>query len=107
MHHGGAERLNCAKSNRKRTQAHRQEGWEAQEVATTGITRRVKSDTLRHLRESAVLTQQELADKAGVSRVTISNYERGEGRPPNALCIRKIATALGADPRDLVTITFE
>lgn len=72
-----------------------------------GFTRRVKGELVRHLRESAVLTQKELADKAGVSRATIINYERGDDRPPSPLCVRRIAVALGADPRDLVTITFD
>lgn len=76
-------------------------------MSDNGFVRRVNAGTLRHLRESAVLTQEELAQASGVSRATISNYERGENRPPSPLCIRKIAKALDADPRDLVTITFD
>lgn len=36
---------------------------------------------LKYLREKAGYTQQELADKAGVSRTTISMIEQGENQP--------------------------
>lgn len=56
---------------------------------------------LRELRRDQVLTQQELALKAGLSKTTIVNIEAGRiwPHPPT---IRKIASALGMAPRDLV-----
>lgn len=55
---------------------------------------------LRRWRESKYLTQTELADKAGVTRSTVTRGERGEvvGFPS----IRKLAEALGLTPDELV-----
>lgn len=71
-----------------------------------GFSTRVNGDTIRKLRLNALLTQKDLAERSGVSRVTISKYE-SSGSSPSPLSVRKIAKALGADPRDLVTITFD
>jgi transcriptional regulator with XRE-family HTH domain len=45
------------------------------------------------------LTQQELADRAGVSLVTVSRLERGYTARPQT--IRKLAEVLGVEPNDL------
>jgi transcriptional regulator with XRE-family HTH domain len=46
------------------------------------------------------LTQRELAERSGVSLNTINRLERGfTARPPT---IRKLAAALGVEPRDLM-----
>jgi transcriptional regulator with XRE-family HTH domain len=71
-----------------------------------GFRTTVNSETIRRLRLGALLTQRDLAERSGVSRVTISKYE-SQGGSPSPLSIRKIAEALDADPRDLVTIKFE
>ncbi len=60
----------------------------------------VKLHNVRHFREQAILTQDELAEKAGVSRVTVVRLEAGEDARPAT--IRKVAAALGIEPRDLV-----
>jgi predicted ATPase/DNA-binding XRE family transcriptional regulator len=50
---------------------------------------------LRHLRESAGLTQEELALRAGLSRRAISALERGERQRPYSYTVRTLAEALG------------
>ena len=76
-------------------------------MSQDGVCRRINADVVRRLREEQMLTQQELAELANVSRLTVINYERGGDRPPKPSHVRRIAEALKADPRDLVTITFD
>ncbi len=59
--------------------------------------------TLKELREAAILTQQELADKSGVGRVTIALLEKGgyRRRGPYPSTIRKLAKALKVKPQDI------
>lgn len=57
--------------------------------------------TLRQLREDAVLTQAELAEQVGVSVTAISHWETGNKRP-RASNIRKLASALGVTPREIL-----
>lgn len=56
---------------------------------------------VRDLRERRMLSQQELADRAGVSLFTVQRIERGEGsvRPKTG---RAIAAALGVGVEDLL-----
>lgn len=49
---------------------------------------------VRHLRETAGFSQEELADRANVHRTYIGGIERGE-RNPTLITIHKIAEALG------------
>ena len=49
---------------------------------------------LRRLRESASLTQEELASRAGLSAKAISDLERGERRRPYPHTVRSLADAL-------------
>ena len=58
-------------------------------------------DKLKNLRLSKKLKQSDLAEKSGVSRVAIGNYERG-ARQPNIEILSKIATALEVDITDLL-----
>lgn len=51
-------------------------------------------DRLRKAREYARLEQRELAERAGLSRATISNAERGVGNP-NLETLQAIAAATG------------
>ncbi len=55
---------------------------------------------LKNLRKQRVLTIEQLAEKAGVSKNTISKAERGGSVYPSS--IHKIATALQVDASELV-----
>lgn len=56
---------------------------------------------LRLIRERKALTQQQLADKANVNRVTVARLERGSDQPfPTT--VRKLADALGVKPDELM-----
>jgi transcriptional regulator with XRE-family HTH domain len=61
----------------------------------------VRLTRLRALRERKVLTQQELADKAGITRATLSRLEAGAENPYPST-IRKLAAALGVEPETLM-----
>ena len=59
---------------------------------------------LQAARRLAALTQAELADSAGLHRVTITRIENGVVTP-NARTLRSVAKALGVAPADLLTPT--
>jgi transcriptional regulator with XRE-family HTH domain len=59
-------------------------------------------ENLREARRRAALTQGELADKAGVGITTIVRIETGEITEPRVSTLRKLAQALGVEPRDLL-----
>ena len=66
------------------------------------LSRVIKLSRLRAIRERKALTQDELAELAGVSRQTVIKIEGGlEPRPPT---IRKLAAALGVEPQDLMEL---
>jgi transcriptional regulator with XRE-family HTH domain len=50
---------------------------------------------LRQYRTLAALTQEELAEQAGLSRRGISDLERGVRRTPYPTTVRRVAEALG------------
>ena len=56
---------------------------------------------LRELRELRALSQDELAEAAGVGRATISRLERRE-TGAHGRTLRKLAKALGVDVSELV-----
>jgi HTH-type transcriptional regulator, competence development regulator len=58
-------------------------------------------EQLRHARTRRLLTQDELAAKAGVSQSTIANIERNNAEP-QFRTIRKLARALDVEPTELV-----
>jgi transcriptional regulator with XRE-family HTH domain len=61
----------------------------------------VKLTRLKDVRQRKALTQQQLAEKAGVNRVTIARIEGGKDEPfPTTL--RKVADALGVEPEELL-----
>jgi transcriptional regulator with XRE-family HTH domain len=62
--------------------------------------------TLHKLRESAVLTQAELAAKVGVSVTTVSHWETGSKRP-RASNIRRLAEVLAVTPQEVLTAINE
>src|SRR2546430_14306245 len=55
---------------------------------------------LRQWRRAAALTQEELAERAGMSVETISALERGLSRSPYRATITALAEALGLDGED-------
>lgn len=60
---------------------------------------------LRELRERQGLTQQALADKAGVRRETIADHERRLHVGITFEHLEKLAGALGVEPGELIGTT--
>jgi transcriptional regulator with XRE-family HTH domain len=58
-------------------------------------------EKLRKVRTRRLLTQDDLAQKAGVSQSTIANIER-DNAEPQFRTIRKLAKALDIDPTELL-----
>jgi transcriptional regulator with XRE-family HTH domain len=61
----------------------------------------VKLARLKRARERAALSQEELAKKAGVSRVTVARVEACLD-DPQPRTVRKLAAALGVEPEALM-----
>jgi predicted ATPase/DNA-binding CsgD family transcriptional regulator/DNA-binding XRE family transcriptional regulator len=57
-------------------------------------------EQLRRHREGAALTQEELAERAGITAMAISALERGERRRPYPNTVRALADALGLEETD-------
>ncbi len=58
-------------------------------------------DNLKELRTLSALTQEELADKAGLTVTALSRIERNQAEPrPSTL--RKLAEALGVSPAQII-----
>jgi len=55
--------------------------------------------TIRSLRQSRGLTQGQLAELLGVSRVTVSDWERGRASPRSEVVFDRIQEVLGLDVR--------
>ena len=62
---------------------------------------KIDGDSLRRLRAENALTLRALAEISGVSYDTINKLELGR-RPAHASTIRKLADALGVEPRELM-----
>jgi transcriptional regulator with XRE-family HTH domain len=60
-------------------------------------------ERVRALRHEKGMTQEELAEAAGLHPTYISNLERGY-RVATIVTLVRVCTALGAQPSDLVTI---
>ena len=58
-------------------------------------------EKLKEVRTRRLLTQEELADKAGISAATVVNIERNN-QEPHFRTIRKLAQALDVDPTKLL-----
>jgi tetratricopeptide (TPR) repeat protein/transcriptional regulator with XRE-family HTH domain len=61
-------------------------------------------DQLRHARKAAGLTQEELAERAGVAPETVSALERGVNRAPHRDTVESLSDALGLDDRERASI---
>ena len=57
--------------------------------------------TLREARQGKNLTQEQLAELAGVDQATISDLERGRNENPSWGTVSRIASVLEVDPRVL------
>jgi transcriptional regulator with XRE-family HTH domain len=57
--------------------------------------------TLREARQRRHLSQQTLADRAGVARVTVSQIELGKSEPRPHIA-RRLSEALDLDPAEIV-----
>jgi transcriptional regulator with XRE-family HTH domain len=58
-------------------------------------------EKLKQARTRRLLTQEELAEKAGISAATVVNIERNN-QEPHFRTIRKLAKALDVDPTELL-----
>jgi transcriptional regulator with XRE-family HTH domain len=58
-------------------------------------------EKLKEVRTKRLLTQEELAEKAGVSAATVVNVER-DNQEPRFRTIRKLAQALDVEPTELL-----
>lgn len=56
---------------------------------------------LKELREERSLSQRELADRSGVAHTTIHALEVGKRTAPWPRTTRRLAKALGVEPREL------
>lgn len=61
-----------------------------------------RMDRMREIRKSRGLSQEQLAEKAGVNQATISKIERGDGNPTLEM-INALAAALDVETADLFT----
>src|SRR5437879_13574770 len=57
-------------------------------------------DLLRALRAAAGLTQEELAEHAGLSGEAVRSLERGRRRRPRGTTVARLADALAVSPAD-------
>ena len=64
--------------------------------------RRFMGERLKSARQTAHLSQRELADLAGMSQGTVARLERNMGRAPRLGTIRGLAAALRVDPETLL-----
>src|SRR5918992_2535808 len=71
---------------------------------TSGGERSVSGGRLAAIREHRMLTQARLAAEAGVSPTTVSGIESGRISRPHFGTLRKLAGALGVEPRELVSM---
>ena len=66
----------------------------------------LRNHVKRHRLAADGMTQQELADRVGVSRQTVISIERGRFRPTVELALR-LARALGVSVESLFELTDE
>ncbi len=59
------------------------------------------SKNIKQMRELLGWTQAKLASEAGVTAAALSKLEKGEGRMPTIVVLRKIALALGVKPYEI------
>jgi transcriptional regulator with XRE-family HTH domain len=62
----------------------------------------ISGEKLRRVRDERLLSQRELAEKAGLSPTTILKLEADRVAEPHPRTIRKLSRALEVDPREIV-----
>jgi transcriptional regulator with XRE-family HTH domain len=67
-----------------------------------GVMPRISGDRLRKVLDRRLLSQRELAERAGLSPTTILKLESGRVVDPHPRTIRKLADALEVDPAELI-----
>jgi transcriptional regulator with XRE-family HTH domain len=65
------------------------------------VVKETTGDKVKRLREDLSLSQREFAEEADVSPATINKIETGVVEKPHPSTMRKIAKALGVEPREL------
>ncbi len=70
-------------------------------LATMMVVNETTGDKVRRVRDDLMLSQRELAVEAGISPATLNNIENNNIKRPHPSTVRKIAAALGVEPRDL------
>ena len=73
--------------------------------ATQRWTTAVNGARLRHLRRQRGLSQEQLADRAGISLTTMRRLERQPAAPCRCRTLGRLAAALGEDPARLTSAT--
>ncbi len=63
---------------------------------------RVSADNLRRIRNERLLSQRELAEKAGLSPTTILKLEAGRVEESHPRTVRKLVRALNVEPTELL-----
>ena len=67
-----------------------------------GVMPRIDGEKLRRVRDERLLSQRELAEKAGLSPTTILKLEAGRVTDPHPRTVRKLAQALDVEARELL-----
>ena len=62
---------------------------------------KIDGTELRKLRRERALSQQDIEHRTGISQATLSDLEQGK-RGARASTLRKLAEALGVEPRELM-----
>lgn len=60
------------------------------------------ADSMRKIRKARGLTQQKLAEKAGVSMIVVTKIEQGSTKAPSMASLVKLADALVVSIDDLI-----
>ena len=60
-------------------------------------------ERIRYLRDVEWLTQEELSELTGIDNQTISRIETGETLHPRKATLKRLASGLGVDWKDLIT----
>jgi transcriptional regulator with XRE-family HTH domain len=71
-------------------------------VTMLDIMPRISGEKLRGVRDRRLLSQRELAEKAGLSPTTILKLEADRVEEPHPRTVRKLAKALDVAPTELL-----